>query len=94
MSVLLIRLVVGAIATFLAIILWSQTRDAAWMFVIIATIVSYGEVVFRTLDSFGVVRLDQVMLFGIPVFSILLATLPMALLSVAFGIMVSRRGIR
>ncbi len=94
MIVLLTRLFLGAIATFLAIVLWSQTRDTAWMFVITATIVSYGEVVFRTLDSFGVVRLDQVTLFDVPVFSTLLAGLPMLLLAIAFGIMVSRRGLR
>jgi peroxiredoxin family protein len=94
MTELLVRLFIGAIATFLAIILWSQTRDAAWMFVITATIVSYGEVVFRTLDGFGVVRLDQVMVFDIPLVSIVLAGLPMALLAVAFAIMVARRGLR
>ena len=94
MIVLLVRLIVGAIATFLAIILWSQTRDAAWMFVITATIVSYGEVVFRTLDSFGVVRLDRLIVFNIPLFSIALAALPMTLLAVAFAIMVARRGLR
>ena len=49
------RLGVGAIGTFFAILLWSQTRDAAWVLVIIGTLVAYAEVVFSTLEGFGIV---------------------------------------
>jgi len=32
------RLAFGAVASFLAIVLWSKTRDVAWMLIVIATI--------------------------------------------------------
>jgi len=41
------RLALGAIATILAVVLWSLTRDTAWMFVVMATILKYGEVIGR-----------------------------------------------
>jgi hypothetical protein len=52
------KLILGAVATFLAIILWSKTRDTAWMLIVIGIIVSYVEVVFVTLNGFGIVRAD------------------------------------
>ena len=85
------RLGVGAIGTFFAILLWSQTRDAAWVLVIVGTLVAYVEVVFSTLESFGIVSGEQSYLFGIPVLRIVLANLPMALLTCAFILMVARR---
>jgi len=88
------RLIFGAVATFLAIILWSATRDTAWMFVIIGTIVNYGDVVLSTLESFGIVSIKALPLFGVSVFKILFANLPVAFFIVAFIIMLYRRRVR
>jgi hypothetical protein len=85
------RLGVGALGTFFAILLWSQTRDAAWVLVIIGTLVSYVEVVFTTLESFGIVNNEMFNLSGFPVLRIVLANLPMALLACAFIVVVARR---
>ncbi len=41
------HLVLGAFATFCAILLWSRTRDMAWTFVIIGAIVSYADIVLH-----------------------------------------------
>jgi hypothetical protein len=40
-----LHLVLGAFATFCAILLWSRSRDMAWTFIIIAAIVSYADIV-------------------------------------------------
>jgi hypothetical protein len=94
MVMILSRLVVGSLVTLLAIILWSKTRDTAWMFIVIGTIVSYGEIVFTALRAFGVVRADLLNLFGISVFEVVLVNLPLLFYAAAFIIMIARRSLR
>ncbi len=88
------RLVVAGIATFLAIVLWSMTRDTAWMFIVIGTIVSYGEVVLTSLESLGVVRIDVLMVAGVSLFRVLFAVMPMLFFIIAFSILIVRRRVR
>lgn len=91
MVLILSKLVGGAIATFLAIILWSQTRDAAWMFVIIGIIVSYGETVLSTLEFFGLVSIELYPIYGVSVFRILFGVLPALFFSIGFGVVIARK---
>ena len=72
---LIIRLGVGAFATFCAILLWAQTRDSAWMLIIIGTIVQYGEIMYSTFRLFGILS-GETMIFGLPLVSIILSNLP------------------
>jgi hypothetical protein len=91
---LLSRLAVGAMATFLAIILWSRTRDTAWMFVIIGTVVAYGETVFGALELFGLVRRDLIVLSGVSVVKLVLVNLPLVFFSIGFLAMILRKEFR
>jgi hypothetical protein len=91
MILILSRLIFGAIATFLAIVLWSRTRDAAWMLIVIGTIVGYGEVLFTTLESFGMVSLTALTIQGVSVFELVLANLPTAFFILAFSVMIARK---
>jgi hypothetical protein len=91
---LLSRLVVGALATFLAIILWSRTRDTAWMFVIIGTIMAYGETVFSALELFGLVRRDLMVISGVSMVKLVLVNLPLVFYSVGFVVMILRKEFR
>ncbi len=86
-----VELVVGAVATFLAILLWSRTRDVAWMFVVIGTIVHYASVVFEGLAILGALDLDAVVVGGVSVGRVVLAAAPMSFFVVAFAIMLSRK---
>jgi hypothetical protein len=88
------RLGVGAIGTFFAILLWSQTRDAAWVLVIIGTLVAYAEAVYGTLLGFGIVSAELFNLSGVPVLRLALANLPMLLLAGAFIVVLARRRLR
>jgi len=85
------RLGVGAIGTFFAILLWSQTRDAAWVLVVIGTLLAYVEVVFSTLVVFGIVSGESLSVSGVPVLRLVLANLPMLLLTCAFITVIARR---
>ncbi len=94
MVMILSRLGVESVVTFLSILLWSKTRDIAWMFVILGIIVSYGESVFQTLKAFGIVHAELLVVRGVPVFDVVLANLPMLFFAVAFLIMIARRSLR
>jgi len=92
--ILLSRLVTGALATLLAIILWSRTRDTAWMFVIIGTVMAYGETVFTALESFGLVGGDLVVISGVSMVRLALTNLPLAFYGVGFAVMILRKELR
>jgi len=91
---ILSRLGVGAIGTFFAILLWSHTRDAAWVLVIIGTLAAYAEVVFTTLERFGIITGELFVFAGFPVLRIVLANLPMVLFICAFISLIARRRLR
>jgi hypothetical protein len=88
--VLGIQLVIGAFATFLAILLWSRTRDAAWMLIVIGTIAHYGALVFSGLEILGLVNLDGLIVSGVPLGRVLISSAPMLFFICAFVIMVVR----
>ena len=87
---ILSRLVLGAAASFFAIMLWSKTRDLAWMLIIIGILASYVETVHSILDIFGIG--GGVFIIGsVPFMSILLACLPFGFFIAAFVVMVIRK---
>jgi hypothetical protein len=88
---MIISIVTGAVATFLAIMLWPRTRDLAWMLVIIGTIVHYGAIVFQALEVFGVARIhvnDETV--GALIRAALL-NLPFIFYSLGFVVMIRRK---
>ena len=87
----LAELIAGGVATFLAVTLWAHTRDTAWLLVIIAVIVRYADLVFVTLESFGIATLPEVELWGLPVFRLLLIVLWPLLLTAAFLVVLRRK---
>jgi hypothetical protein len=88
------KLILGAVATFLAIILWSKTRDTAWMLIVIGIIVSYVEVVFVTLNGFGIVRADLYSIGGVPLIGLVGGNLPTVFFIAAFLVMLLRKRYR
>jgi hypothetical protein len=91
---ILSRLFIGAVGTFFAILLWSQTRDVAWVLVIIGTLVSYAEIVLTTLERFGIISPELFDVSGLPIFKLILTNLPMLLFIFAFIAVLSRgRGV-
>ena len=90
---LIIRLGVGALATFGAILLWSQTRDSAWMLIIIGTIVNYGEIIYTTFYLFGILQ-SETLVLGLPLVRILLANLPSFFYLLGFIVAISKTRLR
>lgn len=87
----LAELIAGGIATFLAVTLWAHTRDTAWLLVIIAVIVRYADLVFVTLESFGIATLPAVSVLGMPLFRLILVVLWPLLLGAAFIVVLRRK---
>jgi hypothetical protein len=85
------QLIAGALASFFAIMLWSKTRDVAWMLIVIGAIAAYVNTVYSILDFFGIVD-DAVLSIGSVSFvSIILPILPPVFFSIAFVIMIIRK---
>lgn len=85
------RLTVVALAAFLAIVLWSRTRDLAWMLIVIGTIASYADILFELLSKTGLIDEASLSLFSLPLGRILLANLPYLFLSAALLVMIRRK---
>ena len=92
--VLLSRLAMGAVGTFFAILLWSQTRDVSWVLVIIGTLIAYADVVLSTLERFGILPGSYFEIAGFPALRVALIYLPMLLYTLAFITMIARRRVR
>ena len=85
------RLILGALASFFAIMLWSKTRDVAWMLMVIGTIAAYVETVYSILNLFGINGGDILVIGSVPLISILLPCLPTVFFIAAFAVMVVRK---
>jgi hypothetical protein len=85
------RLVFGALASFFAVVLWSKTRDAAWMFVVMGTIAAYIEIVYSVLDLAGVTETRRIAGGAMPLASIVLSNLPAFFFIGGFTVMVVRK---
>ena len=85
------RLSLGAIASFFAIMLWSKTRDVAWMLMVIGTIATYVETVYTILNLFGINGNNYLLIGSVPLISIILPSLPTAFFIAAFVVMVVRK---
>jgi len=84
------RLVLGAVASFLAIMLWSRIRDAAWILVIIGTIVAYVDAVYSILTLLGIAS-EYFTLGSMSLLSIILPCLSTVFFIAAFAVMVARK---
>ena len=93
----LIRLCVGALATFCAILLWAKTRDIAWILVVTGVLLSYAAIIFDGLARFGLFAWEEELLFGLPagvLARLVLDSLPTLLYSAAFLVVVARQRLR
>ncbi len=84
----------SAVAAFLSILLWSNTRDSAWLFIIVGVIVKFAEVIYTTLEMFGIVRSNLFTFSEVAVGRVILVSLPYILFSIGFIIMITRNRVR
>jgi hypothetical protein len=85
------RLVLGALASFFAIMVWSKIRDVAWMLMVIGTIAVYVETVYSILNLMGVTGGNILVIGSVPLISIILPCLPTIFFMAAFVVMAVRK---
>jgi hypothetical protein len=90
---LLVKLITGFAATLTAVLLWSKTREAAWLFVVLGTVFLYGEIIFSTLELLGLANFYLFTIYGISVVNLVFAIFPFVFFTVGFVLFLkSRRG--
>ena len=87
----IIKLVAGGIVAFLAILLMSKKRTLAWSFMVSGFLLSYASMVYELLIELGVLTATKYGLLGIPVSTLICATLPSICYITAFIIMIAKR---
>lgn len=87
----IIKLSVGGIVGFLAILLMSKTRDAAWMCMVGGFLLSYASLVFELMQNLGIAASSKAVLFGIPVSDLICAVVPSLFFIAAFILMLVKR---
>jgi hypothetical protein len=87
---LIIRIVVGSVAAFAAIMLWARTRDTAWMLVIIAVILEYVNILFTAFQRFGFISKSFLVLGRLELGRIILENFPSVFLAVGLIIVLFR----
>lgn len=87
----IIKLVIGGIVAFLAILLMSKTREAAWMAMVGGFILSYAALVFDLLIDLGVLTHTKQLVFGIPLSSLLCAAFPSLCFIIALILMLVKK---
>ncbi len=88
---LISRLCVGAICAFFAIILWSRTRDGAWILVVLGALLAYVDILLTTLEAFGIIAWEGLLWNGIPIYKLAATNLPLLFLTVAFIVAIGRK---
>ncbi|MDR0553435.1 MAG: hypothetical protein LBG76_01360 [Treponema sp.] len=84
------RLVIGALAAFFAIVLWSRIREPSWILIVLGTIALYVETVYSILELFGITA-GMLSIGSVPLVTILLHNLPAGFMLAAFMVMVFQK---
>ena len=86
----IVKLVLGGISAFCAIMLWSKTRDAAWMSLAAGVVTSYASFVYDIMTKLGVILPGALIVAGIPLPTLLFAVVPSCFFIIAFVLMIRR----
>ncbi len=86
-----VKLILGGIAAFLAVMLWSRTKDPAWLAAVGGTVASYAALVYAMLCELGVIIPWGENITGVPISTLIFTALPSLLFITAFAIMLFRK---
>ena len=87
----IIKLGIGGIVSFFAIMLMSKTRDSAWVTMVCGFLFSYASIVYDLMIELGVFSTNDIVVFGIPLIPLIFTVLPGLFYMIAFIIMISRK---
>lgn len=85
-----VRMVCSFLAAFPAIALWSRTRDASWMLVVLGAMFFFIDALYATLVLIGLASYELLVWQGFPLLKSLLSGLPSILLAAGFLVFLIR----
>ena len=88
--VFILKLILGGISAFAAILLWSKTGESAWMCMIGGIVTGYAGTVYSLLVQLGILSVDRLRIGSIPFTSLFFAAVPSLFFIVAFFIMIAK----
>ncbi|MBO4321076.1 MAG: hypothetical protein J5857_11485 [Treponema sp.] len=91
LTLYIIKLVLGGLATFFAILVWGKTRDAAWMCLVAGIVLEYCGTVYNMFLDFGVVFTGDLKIADIPLTTILFTVVPPLFFILAFILILRRK---
>lgn len=91
---LAVRFGVMALATFLAIVVWSRVRDVPWMLIVIGILSGYADILYLLLVQFGLLPDPSLSKGASAALAFVFPNLAWLFFSAAFLAMLSRRGRR
>ena len=86
----IIKLALSGLTAFFAILLWSKTGDAAWMSLIAAIVINYAGVVYTMLIQLGILAEDKLLIYGLPLTSLLFTIVPQVFVILSLILMIVR----
>ena len=78
-----VKLVLGGIEAFLAILLWSKSRNGGWMSLVASVLISYAGIILNMMTELGIISLNNISVLGIPVIDLCFTAIPSILLIIA-----------
>lgn len=90
MILYVIKLILGGALAFSAILLWSKTKDAAWMCLVVGAVCRYAGLVYDMLVTLGIVLTEGIKIFDIPITTLVFISLPDLFFILAFILMLRR----
>lgn len=87
---IIIKLIFGGLSSFFAILLWSKTRDLAWMSLVCASLCTYAAIVYDVLENLGIIPADIWTFYGVSLVSLFFAIVPSIFYMLSFSIMLKR----
>lgn len=80
----IIKLIFGGLVSFLSILVMSKTREVYWMMLVIGFLSSYAALLYDLMIELGVFVMPSVLVFGIPVMTLLCTIVPSIFFILAF----------
>lgn len=78
-----VKLVLGGIAAFLAILLWSKSRNGGWMSLVASVLITYAGIIYEMMTDLGIINLSHIQFVGVPVINLCFTAIPSILLIIA-----------
>ncbi len=85
-----IKLIVGFLAAFTSVLLWSKTRDGAWLAMVMGVVFLYLGTLFEILDAFGFIMYKSLLYGEIEILPLIFTILTYLFFSIGMMIFLFR----